>query len=98
MRILSIIALALLISFSACQEDIPEDQVELQGIIREMGTTTYGYGTHIIENGDEFYAIKSDNWDLNFFLNKYVTAVGEKVPGYPIDGGPEFVNVYEIQE
>ncbi|WZL88778.1 hypothetical protein VS868_14365 [Salinimicrobium sp. 3283s] len=99
----------LLLSLQTCnnsqaQQDHPtsaeanETTMELTGIIREQGITSYQYGTHTITTADDkFYALKSDAVDLDDYVEEKVTLVAEKIEGYPLSGGPEYLLVLEVK-
>jgi hypothetical protein len=61
--------------------------------------TTYLYGTHrlVNESGKTIFALKSDTIGLDNYIDKKVTITGDLVPGYPVDGGPEYLQVKSIQ-
>ena len=67
--------------------------VEIIGTIQEQGITTYQYGTHTISG----YALRSNSVTLDDYINQYVTVVGHKINGYPVDGGPDYIEVDEIK-
>lgn len=71
------------------------EEVTASGIIKKQGITTYMYGTHVLldEKGQTLYALRSDNIDLNKYINRKVTVKGYLVKGYPIDSGPNYLNV-----
>lgn len=97
------IRIVLLISFfisgieSCSPKIIAADQIELTGIIREQTETTYQYGTHILSFQGTTYALKSQEIDLSVYLDQKVTLVGKKIEGYPVDGGPEYIEVLKIR-
>lgn len=66
---------------------------EVTGTIQEQGITIYQYGTHTISG----YAIKSSTIKLDNYINKNVTILGKKIEGYPVDGGPDFIEVEKIK-
>jgi hypothetical protein len=68
----------------------------LSGKIAALGMSTFQYGTHTLTAGDKTYALKSSQVDLKAYEGKEVILKGIKVAGYPVDGGPEFVDVQEI--
>ena len=70
------------------------------GKIQVQGITTYQYGTHVLigGNGQTSFALKSDKIILNNYLNKEVEIVGHKIKGYPIDGGPDYLEVVSVKE
>lgn len=67
--------------------------IEITGIVHKQGITSYQYGTHTL--GD--YALKSSTVSLNDFVNKNVTITGYKVAGYPIEGGPDYIEVESVK-
>ncbi len=67
------------------------------GIINTQGITTYQYGTHTIKEDSTFYALHSDKVKLNDFVGKKVKIVAVKAPGYPVDGGPDYLKVLRIE-
>lgn len=70
--------------------------VTLSGTVQEMGMTTFQYGTHKIKAGEKTYALKSDMVKLADYADKAVTLKGRKVAGYPLEGGPELIEVSTI--
>ncbi len=87
----------ILIFFSTtCNTGDNSDVLEITGTIQEQGMTSYQYGTHTLTNNETFYAIKSDGVDLNNYLNQEVTVKAEKIEGYPIEGGPDYLRVLEV--
>lgn len=78
----------------------PGARVTASGIIRSRGFTTYMYGTHVLVdgNGHTLYALKSDHIDLGRYIGKEVTVSGELIRGYPLDGGPKYINVVAVSQ
>ena len=100
MKIFKILILGTLILFTtqACQsKKLASNQIEVSGILQKQGMTTYQYGTHIIISNDKQYALKSSTLDLNKYQKQYVTIIGEKIAGYPIEGGPDYIEVTKIK-
>lgn len=56
------------------------------------------YGTHILVNdtGKTLYALKSANINLDKYIDKKVTVNGDLIAGYPVEGGPDYLNVQAI--
>ena len=79
------------------KENIDSNSIEVTGILHKQGFTTYQYGTHTISEDDIFYALRSSSLNLDDYVSQTVTIVGEKVDGYPIDGGPDYLEVVEIK-
>jgi hypothetical protein len=73
--------------------------ISSDGTIKKQGITTYQYGTHILadSNGKTIYALKSDTIELDDYMNKKVRVKGELVNGYPVDGGPNYLDVKRIE-
>lgn len=70
--------------------------VIVSGKLSALGMSTFQYGTHILNAGDKTYVLKSSKVDLKVYEEKDVIVKGLKVAGYPVDGGPEFIDVQEI--
>lgn len=70
--------------------------ITLEGRIEKLGITTYQYGTHAINFNGKPYALKSSAVMLDNYLGKEVSLKGVNVDGYPLEGGPELVEVTEI--
>ncbi len=88
------------ISSSQLNENKSATTATASGIIQEQGVTTYQYGTHVLLDmqGNTQYALKSNIIKLNNYIGKKVTVQGVPVDGYPIEGGPEFMEVVTINE
>ena len=97
MKLFSSIAIGILILFSSgCGSGNAEGQ-SYSGTIEATGITSYQYGTHTLESGDEFYALKSETVDLSQYEGKNVTLHATKIEGYPVDGGPVYLNVTKVK-
>ena len=87
-----------LLFFTATCSSVPKkDTIEATGIIEQQGMTSYQYGTHTLTGPDTFYALKSETIDLDLYLGEEVSITGRKVEGYPLEGGPVFLNVLEVE-
>jgi hypothetical protein len=87
---------AIMSSCSSIKQGANNDVVTLTGQVTEMGMTTFQYGTHLVKAKDKTYALKSSKLNLDKYLDKPVTLKGQKVAGYPLEGGPELIEVSEI--
>lgn len=88
-------------ALSACKSNSAqqeETEMEVSGIIEKTGITSYQYGSHTITGENTFYALTSEKVDLSKFEGQEVTVVGEKIEGYSLDGGPEYLRVKEIKD
>ena len=90
----------ILIAFSSCgtSNNSTEEGNLYTGTIEPTGITTYQYGTHTLQAEDEFYALRSDSVDLSEYEGKQVTIRATKVEGYPVDGGPIYLNVTQVNK
>ena len=86
----------LLISCSK-DEDLTNGTIEFTGLIQTAQITSYQYGTHTLTTDAEVYALRSSAVDLADFVGRTETVVAVKIEGYPIDGGPEFLEVTEMK-
>lgn len=68
----------------------------ISGKVEAMGMSTFQYGSHRIKSGDKTYALKSEVVNLKNYEGKDVAIKALKIVGYPVDGGPEFLDVQEV--
>ncbi len=94
----SFLLISLVVFTATCRNTQNTNQMEVTGTIQQQGITSYQYGTHTITNNETFYAIKSDVVDLDQYLNVEVTIVADKIEGYPVDGGPDYLRVLEVKD
>ncbi|MGN7990200.1 hypothetical protein ACTJKC_22870 [Pedobacter sp. 22226] len=71
--------------------------VTASGTIQKLEMTTFQYGTHLLKADNKTYALKSGSINLDTCLDRKVKIKGRKVKGYPIDGGPELVDVTLVE-
>lgn len=101
MKRLPIFMLSLLFLAATCNKGTSgqnQDLMKVKGQIEKTGITSYQYGTHTLTGDGTFYALKSDSIDLSPYEGKTVTIAAEKIEGYPVDGGPEYLNVMQVKE
>jgi hypothetical protein len=74
--------------------------VTANGVLQRQGTTTYQYGDYILidESGKTIYALRSEAVQLLNYIGKRITVEGLLVEGYPIEGGPPYLDVVTINE
>ena len=93
-------------SFSASvsfdEEPDPDEEVVATGVLEELESTSFQYGTHALidEDTEELvYALTSERVPLEVYAGKLVTIHGTLVPGYEdgIDGGPPLVEVARVE-
>ncbi|CAA9423475.1 MAG: hypothetical protein AVDCRST_MAG80-93 [uncultured Rubrobacteraceae bacterium] len=92
-------------SFSASvsfdEEPDPNEEVVATGVLEELESTSFQYGTHALIDEDTeelIYALTSESVPLEVYAGKLVTIHGTLVPGYEdgIDGGPPLVEVARV--
>ncbi len=73
--------------------------VSAVGIIKKQGITFYMYGTHVLvnDNGQTLYALKSNTINLDNYIDQRVTVSGDLVSGYPVDFGPDYLDVKLVE-
>lgn len=95
-KILFLLAISI-ISLAACTKKFEtENAVRLNGKIEKLEMTTFQYGTHLIKSGGKSYALTSKRVNLDSSIGKEVVLKGTKVKGYPLEGGPELIEVHTI--
>lgn len=72
--------------------------INLIGTIQKQGVTTYQYGSHVLRSSESNFALRSEKINLDDFEGKTVRVIGEKIEGYPISGGPDFILVTFIEK
>jgi hypothetical protein len=95
-----LILLALATTFSACSKlnNKPNANfVELKGNLQLLEMSTFQYGTHIITEDQKTYALRSSVVDLKAYEGKTVKLKGTKIEGYPVENGPDFIDVTKIE-
>lgn len=87
------IGIIVCLSTISCDKNDINTDIEVTGVIQKQGITTYQYGSHTISG----YALRSSAVNLDDYINQNVTVVGCKVDGYPVDGGPDYIEVEEVK-
>jgi hypothetical protein len=68
------------------------------GTIQRAEVTTYMYGEYILVDGSgkTLYALTSHTLDLSQYIGRNVKITGTFIDGYPVDGGPLFLDVQSV--
>jgi hypothetical protein len=71
-----------------------------RGTLQKLEVTSFQYGTHALfdESGNILYSLRSHTVNLSAYVGKHVEVTGTLVPGYPVDGGPPYLEVSKVQE
>lgn len=81
----------------SCKRESTVD-TELTGLIQKQTASFYQYGTHVlVVNSSIQYALTSDVVNLDQYVNQNITITGNKISGYPVDGGPEYIDVQGVK-
>lgn len=99
MKYSNFLFLFLLILTLSCKKGTEFCSVKSSGIIHAQGITTYMYGTHVLvdNTGKTVFALRSNTVNLDQYIDKKVEIKGNKVKGYPVDGGPEYLDVSDVK-
>ena len=100
MKLFKCLFVVIIICLSIISCDKEDNYIEVKGTIQKQGFTLYMYGTHTISTdpvGPINYAARSSNVNLDDYLNQNVIIVGYKIDGYPIDFGPDYIEVVEVK-
>jgi hypothetical protein len=86
-----------IVSFS-CNDDADESMMISDGFIVETTSSYYQYGTHTLQTntGDVLYALRSNSVNLYQYNDTYVKIKGHLINGYPVDSGPEYLDVKSL--
>ena len=94
-----ILFFALIVICFSCEDDNDTSMKSSSGIIRELQGSFYMYGTHTLESntGETLYALSSSSINLYEFNDMNVEVKGNLIDGYPVDGGPEYLEVKTVK-
>ncbi len=72
--------------------------VQTKGTIERTGITTYMYGEYkLVESAKNIvYALRSSTLDLSKYVGQHVEVTGTKISGYPLDGGPVYLDIETV--
>src|SRR5690349_8351539 len=72
--------------------------VSLVGTVEKLGMTTFQYGTHLLKTANKSYALKSERVNIDKYAGKSVRLEGKVVDGYPVENGPQLIDVSKMTE
>ena len=87
---------AVMSSCGSMRSSATGESVSMEGKITKLGMTTFQYGTHSINYAGKPFALRSSSLNLDNYVDRQVTLKGVKVDGYPVEGGPELIDVSEV--
>jgi hypothetical protein len=99
--IASLFVFSSIVAFASSAPPAKQTKTEIvtaEGTIQNAGITTYQYGRYILvdKSGHTLYALRSSTLDLDQYVGKDVTITGTLVPGYPLDGGPPYLDAQSV--
>lgn len=73
--------------------------IHVRGRLEAAEVTSFMYGDYLLydETRRQLYALKASNGDLRDYVGQRVRVSGVPVPGYPVDGGPPYLEVRTIR-
>jgi len=73
--------------------------VKRDGVLTTIQMSTWMYGTHVLsdDTGKPVTALDSQKINLDMYEGEKVEVQGTLKDGYPIDSGPEFLEVQTIE-
>ncbi len=98
MKLFSAFAITVLVLVTTSCGSGNSDHNQYSGTIEAAGITSYQYGTHRLLAANDVFALKSDSIDLSEYEGREVIITAEKIEGYPIEGGPVYLNVTKVKE
>lgn len=78
--------------------EVDPNLMVVEGILKKQGITTYQYGTYTISGEDGFFALSSSEVELEPYVDQEVEIRATKIEGYPVDGGPVYLQVQAVKE
>ncbi|MGB6127724.1 MAG: hypothetical protein WBG30_03150 [Psychrilyobacter sp.] len=89
-----------LIALGGCTSNSSRDlRVKRGGVLTTIQMSTWMYGTHVLsdDTGKPLTALDSKKINLDMYQGQKVEVQGLLKNGYPIDLGPEFLEVQTIE-
>lgn len=80
------------------ENKVQDGLIVVQGVLEEQGITSYQYGSYTLTSDNSFYALSSAEVDLEPYVGKEVEIRATKIEGYPVDGGPVYLQVNHVKE
>jgi hypothetical protein len=76
-----------------------QEIVTVFGQIEPAGITSWMYGTHVLRGNDGklLYALRGEDVELGRYEGRRVRLRGYLAEGYPVDGGPPYLWVREVE-
>ncbi|WP_152426354.1 hypothetical protein [Cesiribacter andamanensis] len=73
--------------------------LQATGQLQPLEASYFMYGTHVLngENGELLYALQSTSLNLDTYIGKSVRISGTRISGYPVEGGPVYLEVTQVE-
>ncbi|MFD2245598.1 hypothetical protein [Pontibacter ruber] len=100
MKFYLLIFFASILCFSCSEEVSPQEPVNASGRVVKNEVSSFMYGTHLLVQGEDSvaFALRSSTINLDNYLHQQVRVTGKTIAGYPVDGGPIYVEVTRVEE
>ena len=100
MKFIKFIFIIAVLLLSCSSPNEPNLHIISSGIIKKIEISAWQYGTHTLndKDGKPLFALKSSTKDLNAYNDVKVSVLGISIEGYPVDGGPEYLDVIAIKK
>jgi len=99
MKKLILTAVCFMILGGCTSNRIKDEGVKRDGILTAVQMSTWMYGTHILsdDTGKPLTALNSQKINLDEYEGQKVEVRGTLKDGYPVDSGPEYLEVHSIK-
>ena len=99
MKKLILIGICLMVLGGCTSNKIKDEGIKREGILTTVQMSTWMYGTHVLsdDTGTPLTALSGQEIDLNEYEGKKVEVRGTLKDGYPVDSGPEYLEVKSVE-
>lgn len=99
MKKIILIGVCLMVLGGCTSNKIKDEGVKRGGILTAVQMSTWMYGTHVLsdDTGKPLTALNSQKINLDKYEGEKVEVRGTLKDGYPIDLGPEYLEVQSIE-
>ncbi|UUV16879.1 hypothetical protein NRK67_02950 [Fusobacteria bacterium ZRK30] len=99
MKKLILIGVCLMVLGGCTSNRIKDEGVKRDGVLTAVQMSTWMYGTHVLsdDTGKPLTALSGQKIDLDEYEGEKVEVRGILKDGYPVDSGPEYLEVQSIE-
>jgi len=94
-----LILIGIIVLGGCTSNKIKDEGIKREGILTTVQMSTWMYGTHVLsdDTGTPLTALSGQEIDLNEYEGKKVEVRGTLKDGYPVDSGPEYLEVKSVE-